>query len=163
MWECPDFFKIGNTNVLIYAVVRKIYWQTGRLSGTSFVANKPEQLLDNGLYYATRSQLDKDGNRILWGWIKEAPSRTDAGLRAAGWAGVMALPRQLTVASDQSLIIDPAPAVNALRGARQQIDLGNGGGSVPVAKATIAYMVFSQHRATGSCQCCYGQGQFVKS
>ena len=30
-----------------------------------------EGLLDHGAYYAPKSQLDAEGNRILWGWITE--------------------------------------------------------------------------------------------
>jgi beta-fructofuranosidase len=58
--------------------------------------------------------LDRDGNRILWGWIPEA--RPDTDLIAAGWAGVMSLPRVLSLTPRDELQTEVAPAARILRG-----------------------------------------------
>ena len=60
-----------------------------------------EGVVDLGSYYAAKTMLDEHGNRILWGWIPE--TRPESEYRAAGWAGVMALPRVLSLGSDRDL------------------------------------------------------------
>jgi beta-fructofuranosidase len=62
--------------------------------------------------------LDRDGNRILWGWIPE--TRPDADLIAAGWAGVMSLPRIMSLTKGNELQTRVAPASNVLRGTHTQ-------------------------------------------
>jgi beta-fructofuranosidase len=122
MWECPDFFELGGKHVLIYSTQGKVSWQTGRLDPKEMIFH-PEQsgLLDYGSFYAPKTQLDKAGNRILWGWIQEA--RPVEEYRAAGWAGVMSLPRVLTVGQDGRLKIAVAPAVEKLRKHEQSLHL----------------------------------------
>jgi len=81
--------------------------------GKRFTAEK-EGVVDYGAYYAERSMLDRDGKRVLWGWIPER--RPEAEHRAAGWAGVMSLPRVLSLAPDGQLEMLPDPVVEMLRG-----------------------------------------------
>jgi beta-fructofuranosidase len=76
-------------------------------------------MLDYGSFYAPKTQLDKSGNRILWGWIQEARPLEE--YKAAGWAGVMSLPRVLTLGSDGKLKSSVAAEVNALRGREQTL------------------------------------------
>jgi beta-fructofuranosidase len=57
--------------------------------------------------------LDADGNRILWGWIPE--TRPDAELIAAGWAGVMSLPRVLSLNAQNELQMEVTPVARQLR------------------------------------------------
>jgi len=59
--------------------------------------------------------LDRNGLRILWGWITEA--RPDAELIAAGWAGTMSLPRILSLSPENELQTEVAPEVEMLRSA----------------------------------------------
>ena len=49
----------------------------------------------------------------MFGWMQEG--RTDAAAEAAGWSGVMSLPRVVSVGADGSLHQAPAPEVDALR------------------------------------------------
>ena len=135
MWECPDFFKLGDRYVLVYGARRKVFWKSGSLVAGKFVAEKQGEV-DYGSFYASRSMLDKDGGRILWGWIPE--TRKDPELKAAGWAGLMALPRLLTMAPDGMLKIDPAPVVNTLRAGHVQIDMGLNTAAELLAKTRIA-------------------------
>jgi len=118
MWECPDFFAIRDKFVLIYSTQGKVFWQSGVLD-RGLLKFKAEQtgLLDHGSYYAPKTQLDEDGNRILWGWIPE--TRPLAEYRASGWAGMMSLPRVLDLDSKGMLLTRVAPAVEKLRGSEQ--------------------------------------------
>ncbi len=31
MWECPDFFQLGDKHVLIYSTERRVFWESGEL------------------------------------------------------------------------------------------------------------------------------------
>jgi beta-fructofuranosidase len=114
MWECPDFFPLGKKHVLLYSTAGGVYWETGELDPKELVFHSEKRgVLDYGAYYAQKTQLDAHGNRILWGWITE--KRSDDELRAAGWAGCMALPRVLSIGSEGGLEVRFAPAAHSLR------------------------------------------------
>jgi beta-fructofuranosidase len=113
MWECPDFFPLGNKHVLLISTVGKVRWSVGSYKERKFTPEK-EGVVDHGAYYAAKSMLDRDGNRILWGWIPE--TRPEPEFSAAGWAGAMALPRVLSLNSAGQLAMEVSPAVRLLRG-----------------------------------------------
>jgi beta-fructofuranosidase len=113
MWECPDFFPLDGKHVLIHSTGGRTLWQIGTLDTAAMLFHaESEGLLDHGAYYAPKSQLDAHGNRILWGWITE--TRPQAEYSAAGWAGMMSLPRRLSIASGQ-LVMAPALESASLR------------------------------------------------
>ena len=116
MWECPDLFPLGNKHVLIYSTRGQSLWQSGTLDSATMLFH-PEQhgILDHGSFYAPKTQRDAHGNRILWGWIPE--TRPEARYSAAGWAGMMSLPRILSLDSTNRLRITPSPALQILRAA----------------------------------------------
>lgn len=122
VWECPEFFPLGDRHVLLYSTAGKSFWQTGELDEKTMTFHPGQAgILDYGSYYAAKTQLDQAGNRIVWGWIQEA--RPLAEYKAAGWAGLMSLPRVLTVAADGRLRIGLAPEVALLRGRRAALSL----------------------------------------
>ena len=122
MWECPDLFPLGNKHVLIYSTQGKVFWKTGELDPNELIFHEEQSgLLDHGSFYAPKTQLDKSGNRILWGWIPE--TRPVAEYSAAGWAGLMSLPRVLTLGEDGRLRISVASAVEKLRQREQKVSL----------------------------------------
>ncbi len=112
MWECPDFFPIGDKHVLLISTMGKVRWKVGTYAKRRFLPEK-EGVVDWGSYYAAKTMLDRDGNRILWGWISEA--RSDSELVAAGWAGAMSLPRVMSLTAKGELQTEVAPAVRTLR------------------------------------------------
>ncbi|MGA7523831.1 MAG: glycoside hydrolase family 32 protein [Acidobacteriaceae bacterium] len=122
MWECPDFFPLGDRHVLLHSTGGRSYWQSGVLDPATMLFH-PERggILDSGAYYAPKSQLDAHGRRILWGWIQER--RPEQDYSAAGWAGMMSLPRILTLDARNDLQIDVAPEVETLREAEQRLHL----------------------------------------
>ncbi len=112
MWECPDFFPLGNKHVLLISTMGKVRWKVGTYAHQHFTPEK-EGVVDWGSYYAAKTMLDARGRRILWGWIPEA--RPDADLIAAGWAGAMSLPRVLSLNSQNELQTEVTPDVGKLR------------------------------------------------
>jgi beta-fructofuranosidase len=113
MWECPDFFPLDGKHVLIHSTERRTLWQIGTLDPATMLFHaEGEGLLDHGAYYAPKSQIDAHGNRILWGWITD--TRPQAEYAAAGWSGMMSLPRRLSIANGQ-LVMEPAPETASLR------------------------------------------------
>ena len=123
MWECPDFFPLRTKNgetkhVLLISTMGKVRWRVGTYAHRRFTPEK-EGVVDWGAYYAAKTMLDADGNRILWGWITE--TRPDADLIAAGWAGAMSLPRTLSLNSGNELQTDVAPVSGKLRTAHASI------------------------------------------
>jgi beta-fructofuranosidase len=121
MWECPDFFPLGNKHVLLISTMGKVRWKVGTYKNQRFTSEK-EGMVDWGSYYAAKTMLDRDGNRILWGWIPE--TRADAELIAAAWAGVMSLPRVLSLTERNELETRVAPAVSVLRGTHTHATAG---------------------------------------
>jgi beta-fructofuranosidase len=118
MWECPDFFPLGRRHVLLISTMGKVFWKVGTYRHDRFTPEK-EGTVDFGSYYAARTMLDRDGGRILWGWIPE--TRPEKEYREAGWAGVMSLPRVLTLGSNGDLRMAPSPAIEALRGKGEHV------------------------------------------
>ena len=119
MWECPDFFPLGNKHVLLISTMGKVRWKVGTYADQRFTPEK-EGVVDWGSYYAAKTMLDSKGDRILWGWIPE--TRPDSELVAAGWAGVMALPRKLSLSPENELQTSVSPAAHVLRGKHTKID-----------------------------------------
>jgi beta-fructofuranosidase len=114
LWECPDFFALNGGHVLIYSTLGKVIWQSGRLDEVAMVFHPLKSgELDLEAFYAPKTQLDARGRRILWGWIKE--QRSDDAMRAAGWSGMMSLPRVLNLDADGTLHMQMLPSISALR------------------------------------------------
>jgi beta-fructofuranosidase len=124
MWECPDFFPLGDRYVLLVSTMGKVRWKIGTYRERRFTPEK-EGIVDFGSYYAAKTQLDREGRRVLWGWIPETRPETE--YRAAGWAGLMSLPRTLSLGTDGGLEMSVAPAVNALRTNRSRVPAGSTG------------------------------------
>ena len=118
MWECPDFFSLGDKHVLLISATGKVQWKVGTYADQRFVPEK-EGVVDCGSFYAAKTMIDRDGNRILWGWIPE--TRPDAELIAAGWAGAMSLPRVMSLSSQGELQTAVSPVTRSLRTAHKKI------------------------------------------
>jgi beta-fructofuranosidase len=119
MWECPDFFPLDGKHVLIVSTQGTVRYFVGTYAERKFHPER-EGRIDFGAYYAPKSMLDANGRRILWGWILER--RTDAAQRAAGWSGVLSLPRVLRLGSSGALEMSPAAELEMLRGKRQSFE-----------------------------------------
>ncbi len=112
MWECPDFFFLQGKPVLL--VARGNGYLTGTYSDHRFQQQPPGGQIDYGsAAYAQKTIQDEKGRRIWWAWIHE--KRTTEAQAAAGWAGVMSLPKVLTLLPDGTLGIEPLPELKVLR------------------------------------------------
>ncbi len=111
-FECPDLFPLGGQHLLLSS--RGHTWaHLGRLEGERFV-RRALVAVDRGAFYAGRSAL-YGGRRLLLGWIPE--TRPESAQLAAGWSGVLSLPRELSIGPDGGLRQAPARELAALRGA----------------------------------------------
>lgn len=112
MWECPDFFPLGDKHVLIYSTEYITYWEIGTFNRRELRFHSERRgFLDHGAYYAPKTMLDGKNRRLLWGWVQETRSRDEA--QAAGWSGAVSLPRVLSVGSHNELKMDvPAEYVS---------------------------------------------------
>ncbi|KUR29172.1 glycosyl hydrolase family 32, partial [Klebsiella aerogenes] len=127
MWECPDFFELDGKRVLMFSpqgmaadgFVRRNLFQSGYLlgdwqPGQTFVREEAFVELDSGHdFYAPQSLLTPDGRRIVIGWLdmweSPLPEQQD------GWAGMLSLPRELSLGADNRLLMRPAKEVEVLR------------------------------------------------
>jgi len=139
MWECTELFPVGGKHVLIYSSMGAVHWQSGHLDEQEMKFH-PDRfgIVDNGTYYAAKTQLDAHGRRVLWGWVGEA--RPLAEYKAAGWAGMMSLPREVSIGNDGQLTMEVLTEVQAPRRQEQKIVPGKNVASqlerLTIAKAT---------------------------
>ncbi|MBT2443956.1 glycoside hydrolase family 32 protein [Streptomyces sp. ISL-36] len=130
-WECAQYasFPGGAGAVLVSAWDPKdgaqcaAVWP-GRDRDGEFVAEDP-QLLDHGPdFYAPAVLPAPDGRWLLWAWIWEARDEEYVGAPSTwtdemGWAGMLTLPRELTLGEDGSVRQQLARELLALRGGRR--------------------------------------------
>jgi beta-fructofuranosidase len=115
MWECPDLFPLGGKHVLLISPVplRRALYFVGTYADCSFIPEIRGVLDYGGHFYAPQTMPDDNGRRLMWGWLWEG--RSDQAQRAAGWAGVLSMPRILTLRQDGSVGQAPAPVLEVLR------------------------------------------------
>ncbi len=127
MWECPDFFALDGKHVLIVSVwdathqyrLHHAAYFVGRYEDHRFVP-ETEGILDvGGHFYAPQSMFDDRGRRLMWGWLWEG--RDDEAVKEAGWAGMMSLPRVVSLLPDGTLATEPVPELQCLRGEHRRI------------------------------------------
>lgn len=110
MWECPDFFSLGDTDVLIFSPQEMeavgMEFHNGNdvvcITGdydkqTHEFIRKKVQAVDYGLdFYAPQTLCTSDGRRILIGWMQSWETSTFKP-KDAQWFGMMTLPRELQI------------------------------------------------------------------
>jgi beta-fructofuranosidase len=133
MWECPDFFPLNDKFVLLVSVYddsrfrEQAYKESlhyavalvGSYADHTFSPRTQSSIDYGGHFYAPQTMLVPTGRRYLWGWLWEG--RSDEAQWAAGWSGVMSLPRVLSLSADNTLKLEPAPELNQLRGFHQRV------------------------------------------
>jgi beta-fructofuranosidase len=116
MWECPNFFPLGNRYVLLVSLfpdVLGVYYYVGEYDGRIFQPQKEGYLSQSRFFYAPQVRRLKDDRTILMGWLLEG--REEEALLAAGWAGVQSLPRALSLDEDGHLVSRPIREIQSLR------------------------------------------------
>jgi len=140
MWECPDFFPLGNKHVLLISArnYRNLYF-IGEYLGHKFQPEAQGNLDLSGShdtagnFYASKNMIDGKGRRLLFGWILEG--RSFAAQWASGWSGVLSLPRILSLREDNKLRMEPVPELKVLRGKHHQykdLHITDSSSSLPV-------------------------------
>ena len=111
----PDFFPLGDKHVLLFASHKRgAQYYLGRYENDRFTPEFHARMnWPGGHLIAPITMRDPQGRRLFFGWINEA--RGTKTQRAAGWAGVMTLPRLLSLGDDGTLRIQPVPETDILR------------------------------------------------
>jgi len=115
MWECPDLFPLAHKHILVISPqpLRRSLYLVGIYAEDRFVPEKQAVVDVGGHFYAPQTLLDDHGRRIMWGWIWEGRSRNAQA--NAGWAGVMSLPRVMSLHRNGVIGWDIAPELQSLR------------------------------------------------
>ena len=109
MWECPDFFPLGNRHILLVSPqhMRAEGYEFHNGNNSAFICGhydkkthqfQREKIIsaDYGLdFYAPQTLQTEDGRRIMIGWMQS----WDAGFMNdfPEWYGMMTLPRELAL------------------------------------------------------------------
>lgn len=127
VWECANLVPVGGRHVLIISFQDQApgdllyvgYW-IGDFRDGRFTADGDVRILEyGGRLYAPQAIVDEAGRTLLLGWLLEGRSKAAYG--AAGWAGVMSLPRILALGDDGTLRMRPVPEFRALRREHVQV------------------------------------------
>ncbi|KAA8995617.1 glycoside hydrolase family 32 protein [Affinibrenneria salicis] len=127
MWECPDFFPLGDKWVLLFSPQgmkadgyrNRNLFQSGYLVGSwqpggEFVIETPFTEIDAGHdFYAPQTMTGPDGRRIMLGWLAMWESIMPE--KAHRWAGMLTMPRELTLSADLRIKATPAREIEACR------------------------------------------------
>ena len=117
MWECPDFFMLDGKPILL--VARGNSYLTGSYSSHFFHQQSEGQIDFGTAAYAQKTMEGPQGQRIWWAWLRE--KRSMKAQIEAGWAGVMSLPKHLTLRSDGMLGVAPVDELTILRGRARHV------------------------------------------
>lgn len=127
MWECPDFFKLGDKYVLMFSPQgiaadgynNRNLFQSGYLigdwaPGQPFIHDNDFKEIDHGHdFYAPQSLQAPDGRRIVIGWLNmwesAMPEQQD------GWSGLLSVPRELVLDKNNRLLSKPISELASLR------------------------------------------------
>jgi beta-fructofuranosidase len=131
MWECPDYFRLKDKDVLVFSPMgidgSKAVYLTGIMDyekGIFLEEHRDE--LDWGFdYYATQSFSDNNGRRIMYAWANSwtwmpwwknwGPAVIDQ------WCGALAIPREIWIDESGRLRFLPIKELKCLRSAHHVI------------------------------------------
>lgn len=133
MWECPDFYPMGDKYVLTFSPMgagehTSVYlagdfdYETGKFN--YYISGEIDWGFD---YYAPQSFLAPDGRRIIVGWANEwewMPLWKDWGpTYKEGWCGSFNIPREVRMMEDGTLQFLPIAEVETMREYSKQKDV----------------------------------------
>lgn len=116
MWECPNLFPLGDKHLLIVTICggTGVRYFVGQYDGRYFLPER-QGLVDGGEhFFAPLTFQGPRGRRLLFGWLQEG--RSVAEQLAAGWAGLLTLPRELSLTPEAGLASRPVTELAQLRG-----------------------------------------------
>ncbi|MEE8437791.1 MAG: glycoside hydrolase family 32 protein, partial [Candidatus Neomarinimicrobiota bacterium] len=111
IWECPNFFPLGQKHILIVSLENGVHYTSGDFIDHNFYPEKWNLLDFGGVkgFYAPHTMLDPTNRRIMWGWIH------GGGNPDYPWQGMLTVPRELTLGSEGLLEQRPAKELQTLR------------------------------------------------
>ncbi|WP_068784754.1 glycoside hydrolase family 32 protein [Paenibacillus phocaensis] len=125
MWECPDFFPLGDKHVLLFSPMgmgnTKTVYLVGDMDYERGIFTWDVQgEVDFGFdYYAPQSLLDDQGRRIIIAWLNSwdwMPWFKDfAPPSQQKWCGSMSIPRTVELDADGKLKFLPVAELASLR------------------------------------------------
>lgn len=125
MWECPDFYPLGDKYVLMFSpmgvgertavyLVGDFDYKTGK-----FIYHVNGEIDWGFDYYAPQSFQAPDGRRIIVGWANSwdwMPFWKDWGpTYKEGWCGFFNIPREVRLMADDTLQFVPIQELKTLR------------------------------------------------
>ena len=133
MWECPDFFPLGNQYILQFSPMNLGEYKTVYLVGdmdyeTCRFSWKTKGEIDAGFdFYGPQTMLSPDGRRIMIGWQNAWDWMPwFSGFGAApmeNWCSCMSIPREITLGEDGALHFKPVDELRSLRDSAQDFGL----------------------------------------
>jgi beta-fructofuranosidase len=118
MWECPDFFRIGDRWYLVVSVMEdsepsRAMCVTGRMQDGRFGVEHIGRVDTGPRWYAPQSFDAPGGRRVVLAWLREREEELPAEER--GRVGVMSLPREFYATAEGSLGMRPVGELELLR------------------------------------------------
>ncbi|KAK4151365.1 glycosyl hydrolase [Chaetomidium leptoderma] len=113
VWECPNFFPLGDKWVLFYGGNALGWYETGTFNGTVFKSEK-RGLVDAGpASYAMQWYKDESGRNLAITWMGNWPTSKWPS-RVNGWAGQQSITRELFLRADGGLGSRPIAELDRL-------------------------------------------------
>ena len=123
MWECPNFTRVENTDVLIFSPKGlgkefPVSFESGYMLGTMDYENKKFEhdayrTLDYGFDFYAPQVMECGTRKILFAWFA-IPDSIGKEMKE-GWRHLLTLPRELKVSSDHHLLMTPIKELEKLR------------------------------------------------
>ena len=124
IWECPNFFALGDKHVLIISLAGECLQYpvafVGEYRDYRFCPESMERV-DWGYhcFYAPLTMRDGRDRMLMWGWLQE--QRSGESQLSAGWSGIMSPPRILSL-ENNALKSEPVEELETLRQEHFQVD-----------------------------------------
>lgn len=125
IWECPQLLRFGDQSVFIFSVWDQTTYYAvycvGHVADSRFIPQSVHRFdYGDDVFYAPQVLVGGNGQQVMFGWLKESKFLEPPDVR--GWAGVMSLPRQLTLSPQGILKQQPVEALQSLRRGHRRIE-----------------------------------------
>jgi beta-fructofuranosidase len=129
-WECPDFFSLGEQQLLLFSPQRMpsqgldyhnlhstVYMWGEWDKHTGLFHKGGYAPVDQGFdFYAPQTTLDHKGRRIVMAWMDTWNIRIVTQEKQHHWAGALTLPRQMVCTDDGAIYFHPIEEIEQYRG-----------------------------------------------
>ncbi|MGC8707407.1 MAG: glycoside hydrolase family 32 protein [Athalassotoga sp.] len=116
--ECPNMLKFNDKYVLIYSPADHAVYHIGEIDENyKFVSNLEGILDESGFegFYAPNTLIDSRGRYVMFGWMPEVARDKFYHKDLSSWAGVMSIPRVISIDEEGDLKTEPLPELEILR------------------------------------------------